>query len=116
MASISIEDQQMLTNNPLQRIWRCWFCSVCAQIVITQGRHFYTINLPDNFPVIRTVSSNSHIFAWLCGNNESVTDEYTVESDNICYTVQLKEKSHKLSDSERIGNRAVKKKEYMKTG
>lgn len=71
------------------------------------------MNLPDSFPVIRTVSSNSHILAWLCGNNESVTDEYTVESDNICYTKQLKQKKkQQLSDSERIGQL---KKEHMKT-
>jgi len=53
----------------------------------------YTLNLPDSFPVIKTVSSNSQILAWLCGNNESVTDEYTAESDNSCYTVQLKKKT-----------------------
>lgn len=50
----------------------------------------HTLNLPDSFPVIKTISSNSRRFACLCGNNESVTEEYTVESDNICYTVQPK--------------------------
>lgn len=68
------------------------------------------MNLPDSFPVIRTVSSNSHILAWLCGNNESVTDEYTVESDNICYTKQLKQK--KTTALWLWKNRAVEKGAY----
>lgn len=40
-------------------------------------------HLPASFPVIKTVSSNSHMFAWLCGNSERVTDEYTAKQSTV---------------------------------